>query len=431
MRMTTPRRLVLAAFAATLWAHSPALRARAASAPPGPAAGTAEPVEASPATDRAEAYRRARALADVGRRMFADRSLSGSGTMSCASCHDPARGFSPPNALPAQLGGVRLDQQSFRAAPSLTYRQTTPRFTEHYHESDDDGDESVDAGPTGGLTWDGRVDGAGAQALIPLMSPVEMANPDRADLSRRIEAAYGAELRAALGPAMPQSALEAGAKALQAYQQTPEEFFPYTSKYDAFLAGEVELSSQEKHGLELFNDEAKGNCASCHFSVSPLIGVRPNFSDFGFIALGLPRNMKIPANADRKFFDLGLGGPERADFKDKDEYCGLFKAPPLRNVALRQVFFHNGAARALREAVAFYVERDTKPEKWYPRRADGKVEKFDDLPARCRANVNMDPPFGGKPGDPPALSEAEIDDVVAFLETLTDGYKPASRRASR
>jgi len=94
-------------------------------------------------------------------------------------------------------------------------------------------------------------------------------------------------------------------------------------------------------------------------------------------------------------------------------------------VALRQSFFHNGLVHTLREAIAFYVERDTNPAKWYPRDASGRVQKFDDLPEAYRSNVNMEPPFGRQPGDPPALSPSEIDDVVAFLQTLTDGYAPA------
>jgi cytochrome c peroxidase len=73
--------------------------------------------------------------------------------------------------------------------------------------------------------------------------------------------------------------------------------------------------------------------------------------------------------------------------------------------------------------LAFYVERDTRPEKWYPRAADGSVRKFDDLPPQYHGNVNVEPPFGGRPGDPPALSEEEIEDVIAFLGTLTDGYR--------
>jgi cytochrome c peroxidase len=106
--------------------------------------------------------------------------------------------------------------------------------------------------------------------------------------------------------------------------------------------------------------------------------------------------------------------------------CGLFRTPSLRNVALRPSFFHNGLVHDLRKAVEFYVERDIDPGKWYPRDAQGRVQKFDDLPARYRGNINRDPPFGGKPGDKPALTPAEIDDVVAFLRTLTDGY--AARR---
>ena len=78
----------------------------------------------------------------------------------------------------------------------------------------------------------------------------------------------------------------------------------------------------------------------------------------------------------------------------------------------------------LREAVAFYATRDTNPEQWYPRNADGSVRKYDDLPAQYQENINTDPPFDRRPGDPPALSDGEIDDIVAFLQTLTDGYRP-------
>ena len=73
----------------------------------------------------------------------------------------------------------------------------------------------------------------------------------------------------------------------------------------------------------------------------------------------------------------------------------------------------------------FYVEREPRPELWYPRKADGRIDKYDDLPGGPKANVCMDPPFDRKAGDAPALTAAEIDDVVAFLGTLTDGYQPA------
>jgi cytochrome c peroxidase len=58
--------------------------------------------------------------------------------------------------------------------------------------------------------------------------------------------------------------------------------------------------------------------------------------------------------------------PLRTDLAGRSEYCGRFLTPTLRNVALRQTFFHNGAVHTLREAIEFYVERDTDPAKWYP-----------------------------------------------------------------
>ena len=59
--------------------------------------------------------------------------------------------------------------------------------------------------------------------------------------------------------------------------------------------------------------------------------------------------------------------------RGREEYCGLFRTPTLRNVATRQTFFHNGVVHSLRQAVEFYAERDTNPERWYPKDADGTV----------------------------------------------------------
>ena len=108
-------------------------------------------------------------------------------------------------------------------------------------------------------------------------------------------------------------------------------------------------------------------------------------------------------------------GPLRRDLADRDEYCGMFKSPSLRNVALRRAYFHNGVFRTLRQVMEFYVERDTNPEKWYPRAADRTVRKFDDLPPQYHANVNVEPPFDKHLGDRPRLSSEEIDDIIAFL----------------
>jgi cytochrome c peroxidase len=313
--------------------------------------------------------------------------------------------------------------------PSLRYLQVAPAFVEHYFESEEEGDESVDAGPTGGLNWDGRVDRGRDQVRIPLFSPFEMASHGPAAVVDAVaHAPYAAELRALFGDdvfTQNEAAMRAIGEAFEAYEQTPEEFYPYSSKYDAVLRGQATLTPQEQRGLDLFEDPAKGNCARCHFSQPGRNRELPQFTDYSLVALGVPRNPAIPANADPGYYDLGLCGPLRTDLAGRAEYCGRFMTPTLRNAATRQVFFHNGVFHSLREVVEFYAERDTNPAKWYPRGPDGRVRTFDDLPARYRANVDMEPPFGRRPGDPPALTPDEIDDVVAFIETLTDGYDPS------
>jgi cytochrome c peroxidase len=384
--------------------------------------------ETPKAMSRAEAYRQAAALEALGRDLFFDPILSGSGKESCSTCHAPDRGFAPANALPVQFGGPDMKSPGTRAVPSLTYLQATPQFTAHYFDNEDEGDESVDNGPTGGLTWDGRADRPCDQARIPLLSANEMANPSaKAVVDRIARSKYATPLRAIYGEDIFTDADRAFTgilTALETFQQDPTTFYPYTSKYDAYLQGKTKLTDEEARGLALFNDETKGNCSSCHLSEIASDGTPPQFTDFGMIALGVPRNPEIPANKDPAYFDLGLCGPLRTDFKGQAGYCGLFKTPSLRNVALRQTFMHNGYFHSLRKVVEFYATRDTNPEKWYPRRADGSIDIYDDLPEAYRANLNSDPPFGGKPGDKPALDDREIDDIVAFLGTLTDGYRP-------
>ncbi|TNY05050.1 cytochrome-c peroxidase, partial [Escherichia coli] len=75
------------------------------------------------------------------------------------------------------------------------------------------------------------------------------------------------------------------------------EFAPFSSKYDAFLAGQARLNDAELRGLALFNNPAKGNCASCHPSARGSDGSAPLFTDFTFDNLGVPRNTEIPATA--------------------------------------------------------------------------------------------------------------------------------------
>jgi cytochrome c peroxidase len=383
------------------------------------------PDAARPMT-RAQVFAQVRQMTSVGEKLFNDPSLSGSGKLACASCHSPDRAFGPPNALSVQLGGNDMHRSGFRAVPSLRYLQSVPQFTPHFHDSDDEGDESVDSGPTGGLTWDGRVDRGAQQARIPLTSSFEMGSTPAQVVAAVKAAPYAGELREAFGPALFENedrAYDAILRSLEAFEQSPQKFYPYTSKFDAFLADKVKLSDAEMRGLKLFNDEKKGNCAACHISQRAKDGSPPQFSDFGLIALGVPRNRALPVNSNPKFFDLGACGPERRDLAGEADMCGIFRTPSLRNVATRKVFFHNGIYHSLDEAVRFYAQRDTNPEKFYPT-VHGKVRKFDDLPPRYWPNINTEPPFDRKPGDKPALDDSEIRDVVAFLNTLTDGYQP-------
>jgi cytochrome c peroxidase len=353
----------------------------------------------------------------IGRAIFFDTTLSASRRMSCATCHDSRFAFGPPADAPA----------TGRSIPALRYLARVPTFSEHFFE--DDGNDSVDQGPTGGLMWDGRAESLHDQASLPMLSPLEMANASPAEVVAKVaQAPYAPEIRSAFGRHVlddPKLGFRAITLALEYFQQQPREFYPYDSRYDASLRHETTLTPAETRGLALFNDPRKGNCASCH--VSTAHDGPAQFSDWGFIALGVPRNRALAPNRDPAYFDLGLCGPIRSTYASRPDYCGLFRTPTLRNVAVRRTFFHNAAVHDLRDAVRFYVERDTRPERWYPIGATGRVEPFDDLPEAYRGNVNREPPFGGMPGGAPALTEAEIDDVVAFLRTLTDRDLAAPR----
>jgi cytochrome c peroxidase len=374
----------------------------------------------------------AAAMTEIGRALFFDASLSASGKIACATCHDPRHSFGPSNDLPVQRGGGDGRQYGLRAVPSLMYTQNIPPFTEHYF--DDDENDSIDQGPAGGRTWDGRSQTAHDQARLPLFSPFEMAN-DSVDavLAKVRRAAYAARFRETFGGKVFDDetlAFKAVLMSLETFQQSPKEFYPYSSKYDAWLRHRTSLSGEELRGLALFNDPAKGNCARCHPSAVRR-GAFPQFTDFGYAAVGAPRNSAIPANADSRYYDLGLCGPLRTDLADKNEYCGLFRTPSLRNVATRRVFFHNGVFHRLEDVLRFYAERDTRPQEWYSRGANGVTLKFDDLPAQYRGNVDAQAPFGRHLGDAPALSDADIKDIAAFLNTLTDGFRLQKARDSR
>jgi cytochrome c peroxidase len=254
-----------------------------------------------------------------------------------------------------------------------------------------------------------------------------MANRGPEEVVAKVQSGhYAAQFRRAFGHNVfkdKASAFKGILMSLETFQQSPADFYPYSSKYDAYLRGQASLTQEEARGLAAFNDVNKGNCARCHTSAMRH-GAFPQFTDFGFAAVGAPRNRAIPANADARYYDLGLCGPLRTDLRASTQYCGMFRSPSLRNVATRRVFFHNGIFHRLEEVVRFYAERDTQPQKWFPRAAGGGVLKFDDLPAKFRGNVDVEPPFDRHAGGKPALGEQDIGDIIAFLKTLSDGFEP-------
>ena len=356
-------------------------------------------------------------LAKLGEKIFDDRGLSASGAQACSTCHNPNNAHAQTNDLSVQLGGADLNQLGFRAVPSLRYQHSTPA-------------PAIDANGhiIGGFNLDGRSASLAKQVQVPLLAMVEMANTSKTELVSRVQkAVYSEEFKKVFGVTIfdhPDLAFDQVGIALQQYQLEDSGFHSFDSKYDQYLKGKLTLTQTEMHGLILFNDANKGNCATCHPSTLGADGSAPLFTTFGFASLGVPRNVAIPANADAAYFDLGVCGPNRIDLRLRLDLCGSFKIPTLRNVATRKVFFHNGRFKTLHDAVSFLVQRDTQPEKWYPLDTNGIPLKFNDLPKNFHDYVEKKSvPFNRAVGAPPALSDSEISDILEFLTTLTDGIK--------
>lgn len=403
------------------------------------------------------------AAARLGQKIFADTALSVSGKQSCATCHvakfafaGDSSGSGPDGNSPVPLGGPNMDQPGFRNTPSLMYASYIPAF---YFDGD--------GNPNGGMFRDGRAATLEDQAQLPFVTAFEMGNADAAAVIDKLKtrpylgdftALYGAD---ALSD--PATALQRIGAALAAFERENPAFHPFSSKFDAWRNGQASLTAQELRGFALFNNSTKGNCAACHPTTSA-DGVTPAlFTDFSYDNLGLPRNAGIPANADsgapsytpvnssdgvHSYYDLGVCGPFRDNNgRNTSGICGQFKVPTLRNIAVTAPYFHNGGFATLADAIGFYVRRDTNPEQFYPTAADGSVTKFDDLPglyggqflvnvndigsdAGYVGNVNTSEiPYDRKLGGTPALSADEINDVVTFLCTLTDGYDTANPAA--
>jgi cytochrome c peroxidase len=354
-------------------------------------------------------------LQQIGDRLFAEPSISASGKLACASCHVESQGHADPKGSFLPLGGVDGKQQGLRSSPSTRYLDGAGPFG-----------FDAQGRPHGGLFWDGRANSRVEQARGPLFAAGEMANASVTDLATRLRALpYLADLKLAAG--LPNAAtddqlVDATLRALAVYQARDPKFHAFTSKFDAVTDGKAQFSAAEARGFAAFNDPQKGNCAACHTSRPAAGSPRALFSNFSYHALGVPRNVSN-ATANPAFFDLGLCGPQRTDLAGRSDLCGKFRVPSLRNVALTAPYFHNARFATLEEVVGFYATRDVDPARWYPV-VNGVVQRYNDLPAAYRANVDQGPPFNRRPGQLPALSPQDVSDVVAFLRTLTDGYTP-------
>lgn len=399
-------------------------------------------------------------MAQLGRAIFFDTGLSSSGRLACASCHSPEHAYGPPDDSPVVSGGPDLTRQGVRAVPSLMYLERQPNFS---IGPDNDENEAVSltllaavgqtapratktAGntaetaanvvPQGGLFWDGRANTLQDQAFGPLLNPLEMDGGSIGTVAAKLRrAAYAARMLDLFGAsvfATPRLAVAEALFAVARYQIEDPSFHPYSSKFDAWLEGKARLTQQELRGYRLFNDPAKANCGGCHLDQPRPDGLPPLFTDGQYEALGAPRNPALVANRDSTYFDLGICGPYRTDMRDETQFCGMFLTPTLRNVATRRVFFHNGVFRSLQQVQDFYDYRDTDPGRVFPRGADGTVAKFNDIPAQYLGNVDVvDPPFDRHLGDPPAMTPQEEQDIIAFLQTLSDGYRSGSNPDAR
>jgi cytochrome c peroxidase len=237
-------------------------------------------------------------IAALGEQLFKDESLSVSGRLACQTCHQPEFAHAAPPTDLVSRGGPGMDIPGIRNSPSIRYASFTPPFG-----FDEEG------AAFGGLFRDGRAPSLVEQAKLPFLDVREMANPSADAVVARLRRSANAErFRAVFGAAVLDDAVRAFqglAVAIAQYEAELPDFHRFDSKYDAWLAGKVQFTEQEARGLELFEDPEKGNCAECHPNRPRPDGSPPLFTDFTYDNVGLPRNARIPANADPGFHDLG------------------------------------------------------------------------------------------------------------------------------
>lgn len=334
-------------------------------------------------------------LVTLGQQLYFDTNLSEPSGQSCASCHTPGSGFADPDQDHPTSEGVIAGQFGTRNAPTAAYAAFSPTFLY----------DAIEGLYKGGQFLDGRAATLEDQAKGPPLNPVEMHNPDKASYVAKVSAAsYAPLMKKIFGDGVfadVDTAYDNIAKAIAAFERS-KTFSPFTSKFDAYMRGKATLTAQELQGFELF--EGKGGCVACHPTRASADGTPGLFTDFTYDNLGVAKNLEIPAYAaDPSLVDVGLAGNAKviADGRAA-ENRGKFKVSTLRNIALTAPYMHNGIFKTLKEVVSFYNTRDTNQSRW------GTPE--------VPETVNHDE-LGNL-----GLTDAEEDAIVAFLNTLTDGY---------
>lgn len=380
-------------------------------------------------------------LQRLGLNLYFDENLSSPTGQSCASCHDPSFGFVDPDfELPVSEGAM-TGEFGGRNSPAAAYAMYAP--VRYFYEPEQlyIGGQFWDSRATGYVTGDPLAD----QALGPFLNPVEMHNYSETQVIAAVKSSTYADLFEDIwGPRIlnnKKTAYEAIALSIAAFERSAL-FGQFSSKYDAYLAACVAsggdkdncaqgtgaiaesvsvgiLTDTEWNGLQLFMDSEKGNCVACHVADwidpatlvdpsgnvlpvqvpfwSPDGTVPPVFTDFTYDNLGVPKS-EHPLLADAEV-DLGLG----AVVGDPDEN-GKFKVMTLRNIALTPPYAHNGYFETLEEITNFYNTRDLPSANW----------PAPEYPATVNDNELGD--LG--------LTPAEEAAIVAFMMTLSDGYRP-------
>ena len=344
-------------------------------------------------------------MRSVGKELFFDQNLSSNGNQSCASCHDPAAGFADPDvtaAAPVSEGSVP-GQFGNRNAPTAAYSSLVPQFASQLTQTVD----LTVSNFQGGQFLDGRASSLMEQAKAPFLNPVEMNNSDKADVVSKVQnAAYADDFIEVFGANAFNDVDQAydNIAAAIAMFESSSEMNPFTSKFDAVMAGNASFTASEQRGFDLFKGPV-AKCANCHTVDTPAAGSL--FTDFNYYNIATPVNVDNPAYvANNSFRDGGLGNsPAISDPDEQTAEQGKFRTPTLRNVELTEPYMHNGVYATLTDVIRHYDISATDSLFFEP-------EVENDIANEL--NYHTDMGLG--------LSMQDYTDLENFMLTLTDGF---------